>query len=254
MQKKEESEEEKEKRLQQEEAEVKAQGLKPLPSLPEAPKYPCPYLTEQEIAMYLQPLYEQGWFIGSSEFMKDKRLGREVEYAPQLVKIFRFSPTHPEHREALLAFMESVSQMQTAENHHCNVLVDGESVQIRTHTHSARPLPNTNEENPRERPGITLRDVRLAILVEQLFHDHLRNDAALWRSQKTVVKSFVRPPTPFGIECLRRLGYRTRSMKCPVCGGRHKGVDCIHKDSIAPRTPCSRCGQMHWKFMCNAVD
>jgi len=245
------TEDEKERRCREREADAKARGLLPLPPLPNAPNYPCPYLTKEEIVRYLSPLYQQGWFIGSSEFTKDKRLPRDDDAAPELVKIFFFGP---EHHEAAFEFAESVGNVQTAEDHHCTMLVDNESVHIRTHTHSARPLPKTPDEKPPQSPGITLRDVRLAILIEQKFQAHLKRDAAPWRSQFMHARDSVRPLVPQGIERLRRLSEFRGTTACPVCRGPHKGVQCPKKDVVQPVNPCSRCGKMHWRFMCDAVS
>ncbi|KAH9930054.1 uncharacterized protein B0H18DRAFT_995014 [Fomitopsis serialis] len=231
------TEAQKEERRREREANAKARGLLPLPPLPDAPNYPCPYLTKEEIVQYLSPLYQQGWFIGSSEFTADKRLPRGDDVA----------------RSSGVGFAESVGSVQTAEDHHCTMLVDDESIHIRTHTHSARPLPTTRDAKPSKSPGITLRDVRLAILIEQKFQDHLRRDAAPWRSQFMNARDSVRPLMPQGIERLRRLAEFRGTLACPVCKGPHKGVQCPKKDVVQPATPCSRCGKMHWRFMCDAV-
>ncbi|TFY51383.1 hypothetical protein EVJ58_g10600 [Rhodofomes roseus] len=99
--------------------------------MPSAPKYPCPYLTRDEISLYLVPLYRDGWVVGSSEFLKDKRLPRDEDSAsPELTKAFLFAP---EHRDARLEFAQSVGQLQTTEKHHCTVLVDDHSVDPDAH-------------------------------------------------------------------------------------------------------------------------
>lgn len=43
----------------------KSPSIVTLPELPEAPKYPCPHLTDEEVAQYLIPLYERSWYLGA---------------------------------------------------------------------------------------------------------------------------------------------------------------------------------------------
>ena len=145
--------------------------------------------------------------------------------------------------------------------HHCTVVVDGSCVHVRTHTHSARPLVSieATKDTKGKRvdlPGITLRDVRLATLVEEAFRPFLTSGTARWHSQLPNSRAVVRPLSTQGIERLRFVGGRknmsVREPACPVCGGGHRGPDCPHKHDITPHMPCHKCGKMHWRFMCDA--
>ncbi|KAI0729237.1 hypothetical protein C8Q72DRAFT_794696 [Fomitopsis betulina] len=221
--------------------------------LPEAPKYPCPYLSQEEITKYLAPLYDQGWRIGSSHFTLQKHVAPSAQEAPELAKAFLFLP---EREEAWIAFIEEVAKIQSQEDHHCTLLIDGACVHVRTHTHSARPLVDENAKpgNALDRPGITLRDVRLATLIEEAFRPFLTAGAARWRTQLLNNRHAVRPLTPKGIEHLRYLGGKKKYRPvCPVCGlGTHQGKDCPRKNEVAPPSACRKCGQMHWTFLCTA--
>ena len=147
--------------------------------------------------------------------------------------------------------------------HHCAVLADGSRVHVRTHTHSARPVAPTKTMATKATsgksanlPGITLRDVRLATLVEEAFRPFLTSGTALWRSQLPNTRAVSRPLTAQGIERLRFVNGRKTvwvgEPVCPVCGRGHRGKDCPQKYEIAPHKPCHRCGKMHWHFLCDA--
>lgn len=109
---------------------------------------------------------------------------------------------------------------------------------------------------PQTKPGITLRDVRLATLLEEAFRPYLTAGTALWRSQLRNIRATVRPMTVGGIERLRHVGGRRNvwafDPACPVCGQKHRGEDCPQKHEVAPPSPCRKCGQMHWQFLCDA--
>lgn len=105
--------EKEERRAKSLDAEAQARGILPLTPLPEAPKYPCPYLSEEEITKYLSPLYEQGWRIGSSHFALSKHIAADAPQAPELAKEFMFAP---EHSEAQIAFIGELEKLQSQEN------------------------------------------------------------------------------------------------------------------------------------------
>jgi len=142
-----------------------------LPRLPDAPKYPCPYLNDEEISTYLVPLYARGWSIGSSDYDRDSQLPPSDNVAPELLKDFLFSSSTSVAREG---FISKVRKLQDIENHHGMITIIDDCVHIRTHTHTARPLSGPNAIVKRKRrPGITLRDVRLAILAEEAYRECL---------------------------------------------------------------------------------
>lgn len=65
------------------------------PQLPPAPPFPCPFLTDEEIATYLPLLYARGWTVHPSDPKHAKKP------APELVKRFVFSTL-----DALEAFVQ----------------------------------------------------------------------------------------------------------------------------------------------------
>ena len=77
-----------------------------LPDLPSVPPYPCPFLTDEEIKTYLEPLYLRSWTVQPSDPEHSKTP------APELVKSFKFS-SESAAREFLEDFVQWV---ETREN------------------------------------------------------------------------------------------------------------------------------------------
>ncbi|TBU50417.1 hypothetical protein BD309DRAFT_945523 [Dichomitus squalens] len=164
----------------------------PLPGLPPAPPYPCPFLTDEEITTYLLPLYSRGWTVRPSKTSGGNKP------APELVKAFSF-----ESRSNLDGFMLKVSELTQSENHHPTIddSSDEATRTIRVHTHSGlRPASHPGERRKdRVQPGITLRDIRYAYLFEDLFE---RCEGARYRELE---RSDIRaqPTSPEAIEARR---------------------------------------------------
>jgi len=136
-----------------------------LPPVPEAPGYPCPYLSDEEIATYLVPLYAFGWFVVSSEHDRKDQKSPPKNASPVLSTLIILPEDQPQLAPHLT---NELKRIQTEENHHCTTDISGSRMTISTHTHSARPLSEPGSRSqPRKRPGITLRDIRLAILIER---------------------------------------------------------------------------------------
>jgi hypothetical protein len=122
------------------------------------------------------------------------------------------------------------------------------AVEIRTQTHSAAPVSEDGSVSERHQdrlPGITLRDVRLAYLIEDSllpFYD---------------LGKIVQTPNKFAqLVSLNLPGLiPPESMEepirdCIVCGGDHWATTCSQRFTIRPQNPCELCGGDHWKFAC----
>ncbi|KAI0775279.1 hypothetical protein BD413DRAFT_534697 [Trametes elegans] len=133
-----------------------------LPPLPPAPPYPCPVLTEEEIQHFVQPLLNRSW----SKKALPAAESTEGRIPSVLEKVFSF-----EHRAALDAFLQDVQDVTEAENHHADLDVkpEGPAVIVSVHTHTALWPPQYEGEKRRARvkPGLSLRDVRFAMLLEE---------------------------------------------------------------------------------------
>ncbi|OJT03351.1 hypothetical protein TRAPUB_6020 [Trametes pubescens] len=131
------------------------------PELPPPPPFPCPFLTDDEIATYLGPLYAREWTVQPSDPKATKKP------SPELVKRFAFSTFNE-----LNAFLHlDLLDITQSENHHArqDITPDPPSLIVRVHTHSGlRPARHAEEpRRARVQPGITLRDVRFVYLLEQ---------------------------------------------------------------------------------------
>lgn len=136
--------------------------------------------------------------------------------------------------------------------------------------------------------GPTLRDVRLALLVERL-RDAYVADGRLFpepeheapvkrpRSVEALlgedgIEPFHRGTMPTTTQRRRRLAHRCticmsyehHARHCPqrhtakprtvcvYCGGEHFAINCskLGDPSVTPRTPCKTCGELHWASQC----
>jgi len=151
----------------------------PLPDLPPTPRYPCPFITASDIEKYLSPhLYAAGWGISSLPPSGQKI----TPPVTQLSKRILFP-----NSDMAEIFMKDVNTtIVDRENHHptWEMKNSGDSSEytltVHVHTHSAlASADNQNRDNdtevfPRKRPGITLRDIRFALLFEDLLRDYTR--------------------------------------------------------------------------------
>lgn len=134
-------------------------------------------------------------------------------------------------------------------------------------------------------PGITLRDVRLAILIEEIYstqfsshlatlgrHIHPPNARLSWFTMERIWKRQIlfpgretrrREKRRMFIELMirRRLARReeseaekrsNRAIRCYACGGDHHIKDCRKREHIVPRVACHHCNEMHWTVDCPA--
>ncbi|KAL4263176.1 pterin-4-alpha-carbinolamine dehydratase family protein [Pleurotus pulmonarius] len=138
----------------------------PAPLAPPDPVsgWPTPWLSAPDFARYMHALHASGWRIRFSA-APSKPTHSPTDNHPPTPR------TVPELRKTLRCadggacarFVAEVQGLMAQENHHCVVHVADAQVSIYTHTHSARPAPGSKSA-----PGLTLRDVRLAMLIDGL--------------------------------------------------------------------------------------
>ena len=162
-----------------------------LPKLPVAPRYPCPFLTATDMQTYVLPLYRFGWGIShvsidshdtqptlpATRFSK-RIILPDTDIAGRFVKEITSIIIEPENVKVLLR-QRKVGLILSSQHH--PILEQSSQgahsvVDVHTHTHAARAPPDRqNIDDPgtliRNRPGITHRDIRFAILVERLMMD-----------------------------------------------------------------------------------
>lgn len=78
-----------------------------LPELPNAPKYPCPHLSDEEVAQYLEPLYQKSWYIG----LRVSKWNRQLRTPLVLAKKMDFLTF-----DDALKYADQLSQVVRAEN------------------------------------------------------------------------------------------------------------------------------------------
>ncbi|CDO74956.1 hypothetical protein BN946_scf184945.g28 [Trametes cinnabarina] len=104
------------------------------------------------------------------------------------------------------AFLEDLKEVTDSENHHAvqDVASSPPSVTIRVHTHSGlRPASIPDEPRKgRVQPGITLRDIRFAYLIEDRFAKYAVADGQSERSR--VSSGALEEEQPNSAEALER--------------------------------------------------
>lgn len=84
----------------------------PLPTLPPAPKYPCPLLTQDEIDIYLRPLYKRKWGVTARLIERTTH----KENVSQLTGVFFFkSNEHAQSEEYIKKFVDRIAGLVKSE-------------------------------------------------------------------------------------------------------------------------------------------
>ncbi|KAF9072365.1 hypothetical protein BDP27DRAFT_428691 [Rhodocollybia butyracea] len=97
-------------------------------------------------------------------------------------------------------------------------------------------------------PGLTLRDIRLAFLIDQMFRDRFLFSTNPAESSRTGLPSLVRVPGKARTESVREI---FRRGFCPCCGNLHRLEDCPVRKEYPPRSKCTQCqGEGHWSVDC----
>jgi len=126
--------------------------------LPPAPPYPCPHL---ETFHSLAPLYDRQWRV----------LPSPVSKTLSLKKLFHFRTIGGTVRFFNLVMSNKNGICLEEQHHPSSLLSTTNSVLITLCTHEAR-LPGMHTTQPLElKPGLTLRDVRLAMLIEKMYYE-----------------------------------------------------------------------------------
>jgi hypothetical protein len=122
-------------------------------------------------------------------------------------------------------------------------------VEIRTQTHSAAPVSEDGSVSKRHQdrlPGITLRDVRLAYLIEDSLSPFYSLGKIVQTSSKFARLASLNLPSLIPPE-----GSEEPIRSCIVCGGDHWATTCPQRFTIRPKVSCELCGGDHWKFACS---
>ncbi|CAE6433030.1 unnamed protein product [Rhizoctonia solani] len=141
-------------------------------SLPPPPSAPAPLITKQDLGTHLDALHEQGW-----QFRHASRRFHKLGYTATWWEL-RHSARFPSFKVAMRC-VNDVADLAKSEKHHPTILIfDRVNVSISLDTHDTveRPATSTNSSDPHTLvarwPGITLRDIRMALLINPLFDRH----------------------------------------------------------------------------------
>ncbi|KAG7446631.1 uncharacterized protein BT62DRAFT_932072 [Guyanagaster necrorhizus] len=140
-----------------------SQGNVDLPPLL-ATTAPAAWLSEDELRQYIPPLIRVGWCLRWSTKLKSCRLSSEFPVAGY---------------KTAMRFMNDVSEIADEENHHPEqISFANKRLSISVQTHSALSPPisplgqDAGEPVLYKYPGVTLRDVRFAMLVQRQYMEN----------------------------------------------------------------------------------
>ncbi|KAG8711854.1 hypothetical protein FRC11_001645 [Ceratobasidium sp. 423] len=143
-----------------------------VPSLPPSPSAPAPLITKRDLETHLDVLQEQGW-----RFRKASRRFHKLGYTATWWEL-RHSCRFPSFKAAM-GYVNDVADLAKSEKHHPTILIfDRVNVAISLDTHDIieRPATSTNSSDPQTLvarwPGITIRDIRMALLINPLLDRH----------------------------------------------------------------------------------
>ncbi|KAF9069808.1 hypothetical protein BDP27DRAFT_1420492 [Rhodocollybia butyracea] len=106
-------------------------------------------------------------------------------------------------------------------------------------------------------PGITARDVRLSLLVDQMFRDKFVSTSATstpTKFSKTGINSLVHHPSNKRINLTDIMSVFRKGF-CPCCGLPHLLAKCPVRKEHPPRVKCAHCrGEGHWNVDCGSLE
>lgn len=140
-------------------------------SLPISPPSPVPLITREDLGEHLGILNENGWHFRRASRRFDKS-GHTATWWE-----LRHSARFPSFKAAM-GYVNDVADLAKSERHHPTILIfDRVHVAISLDTHDtverAASLGSAAASAPIARwPGVTLRDIRMALLINPLFERH----------------------------------------------------------------------------------
>ncbi|KAG2366296.1 hypothetical protein BDR07DRAFT_1396664 [Suillus spraguei] len=130
-----------------------------LPKIPPLPTKPTPHITLKDVTTYIQPLVSRQWKVGHicTAVSEDEILDLNRRYQ---FKGFNDA----------MDFVQGIANISRAEKHHARTVIEYDTVTIFLHTHTAYIFYRVGEGEPvpKKVPGLTRRDIRFAIQVEEL--------------------------------------------------------------------------------------
>lgn len=261
----------------------------PIPELPPRPHYPALQIGDKELKQFVIPLYSRKW--GILYGFKQGVVNKNKWYkSAQMAKTFDFTTF-----EATMDFVTEVARLAQTEDvssdqlvtiavydtygvsqHFPNIAFEKTRVYVQTYTSAAFQDGHhalTEDLVERQRPGITLRDIRIAILLEETFSRHfltsrqgLAGERKL-RPQANLPQCIAEIENNIATSKEHRKKLKQKSsnklqgrpkpamrLSCRVCGGQHDSLFCPERYTTPPPVgrPCRYCGQEgHWSMNCS---
>lgn len=162
----------------------------PIPSPPEALNH---FLTEEDIDHYVKPMITRKWAVlqnnGQLNTKKDTLF---------FAKEFKFTGY-----DATMSFINDIASIVREENHHPEVAFDYVTVKVQTQTHRIANSAFSVRCADGKIPGITRKDLRLAIRIEKLFTEvYLSDGRGLATGKKGREQVLETLATTVGLEML----------------------------------------------------
>ncbi|KAG0700827.1 hypothetical protein DFH29DRAFT_929875 [Suillus ampliporus] len=171
-----------------------------LPEIPPFPARPTLHISPEDVTTYIQPLISRQWKVNRVS----KGLGEDEVLS--LNRRYEFKGFND-----VMDFVQGVADISREEKHHARIVIEYSTVVIFTHTHSAytfHRLANGKHESKKV-PGLTRRDIRFAIRIEEL-HETFK---ARGRALQVLPTTFVRLQRQSMNSLLRRYGETQKVVK-----------------------------------------
>ncbi|KAF8800238.1 hypothetical protein BYT27DRAFT_7200422 [Phlegmacium glaucopus] len=130
-----------------------------------------PMIMKSELDEFFYPLFRRGWEIKRLEANDNSSHSNHA--SPFLVRKFRFKGNR-----SARAFLQEIFRIESEEKHHISFNLWSEKrpvITVMTQTHSSRRFDQNTETDHVTtdviEPGLTLRDIRIAVLLENLLDD-----------------------------------------------------------------------------------
>ncbi|GLB37014.1 hypothetical protein LshimejAT787_0400650 [Lyophyllum shimeji] len=215
--------------------------LPPLELPPYIRGYPTPWFDKEDFETYVKPLYSRGWGLTLKLHQRGKS---ESAINSFLTAKFPFASF-----DAAIAFLTDINHLAHSEKHH-PVALNLEfnkptTVTVKALTHTAvRPDWIGASPPKHEIPGVTHRDLRLAVLIDQLYAE---------KYQGRQVRLSMGPRNQLDLDTiLEFFTMPSESLKkkwCALCGGRHPVLKYPTSPTMAPKPSylpyCKRCKRRH---------
>ncbi|CAE6456157.1 unnamed protein product [Rhizoctonia solani] len=140
--------------------------------LPPSPPAPAPLVTREDLEKHFDVLREHGW-----HFRQASRRFNHLGYTASWWEL-RHSGRFPSFKK-VMEYVNDVADLAKSEKHHPTILIfDRVHVAISLDTHDTIERPANISNSPDSHtlvnrwPGITLRDIRMALLINSLLQRH----------------------------------------------------------------------------------